>query len=76
MYRRFYENKAQKIFVWANPTLFSVYFRCFQKNNRIFTTNQCEKMSKCLSSIWRQDSNPRPFEQESSPITTRPGLPP
>ena len=28
------------------------------------------------SSIRRRDSNPRPFEHESSPITTRPGLPP
>ena len=31
-------------------------------------------MTKCPSSIWRQDSNPQPFEHESSPITTRPGL--
>ena len=28
------------------------------------------------SCIWRQDSNPRPSEHESPPITTRPGLPP
>ena len=28
------------------------------------------------SSIWRRDSNPRSLEPESSPITTRPGLPP
>ena len=28
------------------------------------------------SSIRRQDSNPRPFEHELSPITARPGLPP
>ena len=27
-------------------------------------------------SIRCRDSNPRPFEHESSPITTRPGLPP
>ena len=33
-------------------------------------------MSKCPSSIWHQDLNPQPFEHESSPITTRPGLPP
>ena len=33
-------------------------------------------MSKCPSSIRRRDSNPRPFEHESSPLTTRPGLPP
>ena len=30
----------------------------------------------CTSSIWRQNSNPQPLELESSPITTRPGLPP
>ena len=30
---------------WANPGLFFVYFRSFQINNTIFTTNQCEKMS-------------------------------
>ena len=27
------------------------------------------------SSIRRRDSNPRPLEHESTPITTRPGLP-
>ena len=31
---------------------------------------------KCPSSIRCQDSNPRPSERESLPITTRPGLPP
>ena len=30
----------------------------------------------CSSSIWRQDLNPRPLKHESSPISTRPGLPP
>ena len=30
----------------------------------------------CPSSIRRQDSNPRPLEHESPPITTWPGLPP
>ena len=30
----------------------------------------------CPSSIWCWDLNPRPLEHESSPITTRPGLPP
>ena len=29
----------------------------------------------CPSSIRRRDLNPRPFERESTPITTRPGLP-
>ena len=57
-----------------NPGLFFVYFRSFQTNIiTIFTTNICEK---CPSSIWCRDSNPRPSERESLPITTRPGLPP
>ena len=30
----------------------------------------------CPSSIRHWDSNPRPLERESPPITTRPGLPP
>ena len=30
--------------IWANPGLFFVfYFRSFQTNNTIFTTNECEK---------------------------------
>ena len=29
-----------------------------------------------ISSIWCWDSNPQPLEHESSPVTTRPGLPP
>ena len=33
-------------------------------------------VKKCPSSIRRWDSNPRPLERESTPITTRPGLPP
>ena len=52
----------------ASFCLFSVF-----TNNTIFTANQCEK---CPTSIWRRDSNPRPLEHESSPTTTRLGLPP
>ena len=33
-------------------------------------------MQKSPSSIWHQDSSPQPFEYESSPNTTRPGLSP
>ena len=36
-------------------------------------TNKCEK---CPFSIWCWDSNSRPLEHESLPITTWPGLPP
>ena len=32
-------------FKWASPGLFYVYFRSFQTNIAIFTTNICEKMS-------------------------------
>ena len=60
---------------WANPGLFFVYFRSFQTNNTIFTTNQCEKCPNDHSvPILCQDLNPRPFIHELSPITTRPGL--
>ena len=31
---------------------------------------------KCPPRLWSWDSNPRPSEHESHPITTRPGLPP
>ena len=55
---------------WPSRLLFD-YFRSFQTNNTMFTTNQCEK---CPSRIWRWDLNPRPLE--SSPKTTKPGLPP
>ena len=51
-------------------------FRSFQTNiNTIFTVNQYEKMS-IPSSLWHLDSNPRPLDHESSPITTRPGFTP
>ena len=63
-------------FKLANPGLFFVYFRSLQTNiNTIFTTNQCEQTS-CQSSIQCWDSNPQPLKHESSPITTRAGLPP
>ena len=54
---------------WANPGLFFFYFRSFQTNITIFTTNIFEKMSI-------QYTVPGPLERESLPITTRPGLPP
>ena len=48
-------------------------FPVFSNKRYIFTTIICEK---CPSSIRCRDSNPRPLECESLPITTRPGLPP
>ena len=63
----------QSFFKWANPGLFFVYFRSFQTNITILHQIY---VKKCPSSIRCQDLNPRPFERESLPITTRPGLPP
>ena len=59
---------------WANSGLFFVLFSVFFKQTLQFL--QQINVKKCPSSIRRRDSNPRPFEHESSPITTRPGLPP
>ena len=42
----------------------------------VFPNKQYNFYNKCPSSICCQDFNPHPFEQESSPITTRPGLTP
>ena len=49
-----------------------VYFRLF-KQALHFLQQICKK---CHSSIWCRDSNPRPSEHKSPPITSRPGLPP
>ena len=57
----------------ANPSLFFHLFSSLQTHITIFTANKCEK---CPSRIWCRDSNLRPLEHESPPITTRPGLPP
>ena len=46
-------------------------FSSFQTNITNFTTIKCEK---CPSSIRCWDSNPRPLEHKSLPITTRTGL--
>ena len=61
------------VFKMGQPRLFFVFSQSFQTNSTIFRANQREKMS-FSSSVWCQDSNPWPFENESSPITTRPGL--
>ena len=59
----------------GHPGLFLIYFRLFQTNNTILTTNQCEKCH-VHPGIWRRDSNPQPSECESTPIANRQGLPP
>ena len=62
---RFYFKK------WAIPGLFFVYFKSLQTN--INTILQQKYVKICPSSIRHWDSNPRPSECESPPITTRPG---
>ena len=65
--------KVRVVFLKNGPTpaSFSFIFGIF-KQTKIFTINQCEKMS-CPSSIRRWDSNPGPLERESPPITTNQG---
>ena len=46
---------------WANPGLF---FGLFKQTLQFL---QQIIMKKCPSSIWRRDSNPQPFTDESSP---------
>ena len=55
------------------PASFSFIFSFFQTNKQIL---QQINVKWRPSSIWGQDSNPRPLKHESSPITTRPALPP
>ena len=50
--------------------LFSVF------SNKHYNFLQQIYVKKCPSSLRCRDSNPRPSEHESPPITTRPGLPP
>ena len=58
----------------GQPASFSFIFRLFQTN--INTILQQINVKKCPPSIRPRDSNPRPLERESPPITTGPGLPP
>ena len=55
-----------------HPGLFFVYFRLFKQTIQFL---QQINVKKCPSSVQSWDSNPRPLEDESPPIITRPGLP-
>ena len=79
LYPVFFANQHQHFRVIFNffkkmgqPRALFHLFLSFQTNIMIFRTI----VKKCLSRILCQDSNSRPLEHESSPITTRPGLPP
>ena len=58
---------------WAHPGVF-IIFPFFQTHITNLTTNRY--VTKCPSSTRFWDSNSRPLEHESIPITTRPGLSP
>ena len=72
------ESQQEVVFYVKNgPTpasfrLFSVFSNKHQYN----FYNKLNWKNVNPSSIRHRDSNPRPFKHESSPITTRPGLPP
>ena len=53
------------------PGSFSFIFGLFKQTIQFLLQIN---VKKCPSSTRRQDSNPQPFECESSPITTRTGL--
>ena len=69
-------SKAYKHFVFKmshSRPLFRL-FSVFSNKQYNFYNTPMWKMS-CPPSIWRRDLNPQPLKHESSPITTRPGLP-
>ena len=57
----------------SNPVISIFYLLSTLQTIITIFTNKCEK---CPSRIRCQDLNPRPSENESPHITTRPGLPP
>ena len=66
-------NKEFLSFKMGQPRPLFVYFWSFQANVTIFTTNQCKKMSIQYMATGIEPTTS--LEYESSPITTRPGLP-
>ena len=65
---------AQCFLNGPTPASFIVYFGLFKQTSLQLLQQIYVKI--CPSSIWCQDSNPRPLEHESPPMTTRPKLPP
>ena len=58
---------------WTNPGLFFVFIFVFSnKYYKFYNKYECEK---CPSSIRHRDSNSQPSDNESPPLTPRPGLP-
>ena len=63
---------VKKFFNEPSPASFC-FLRLFKQALQFL---QQINVKKCQSSIGCWDSNPQPLEHDSSPITTRPGLPP
>ena len=63
---------AKKRFLMRHPRPLFVYFRLFHKQTLQILQLVNEK--KCPTCLCYSDSNPRPPEQESTPVTTRPVL--
>ena len=55
------------------PGIFLVNFGLFKQTIQFL---QDIDMKKCPSNIWGRDLYSQPVENEPSPVTTRPGLPP
>ena len=56
------------------PGLFLFIFGIYQTNITFFQQYNAKIIHPIA--VWCWDSNPRPFDHESPPITTRPGLMP
>ena len=67
---RAYIFKGRRMFQWANPGLFFIYFRSFQTNNTILTTTNVMSIRYTV-----QGFEPTTSRTLSSPLTTKPGLP-
>ena len=64
-----------KMFLKDQPQSLFHLFPVFSNKQYNFYNKSMWKMS-CPSGLWCWDSNPRPLEHDSSPIITRPVLPP
>ena len=82
-----YHCTADLLFIFFGFSCFVYFFKKICQSRHLFRlfsvfSNKHYKflqqiyVKNCPSSIWCWDSNKRPLERESSPITTRPGLPP
>lgn len=63
----------------AIPGFFLNYFRSFQANRTYilnFELQQINVISNSSSTGAGRDSNPLPLDRQSSPVTSRPELPP